>query len=118
MPALAVNGKGVAFLSWYGSHAADYRQANAAWREMFARVAEPLAVHPRVAVNRVGGTQPVHAGGIDTAGTAGSDLGANWALRDFQSIVVGPCGQPRLVWADDYHQRATLTAAPSSTCRR
>jgi hypothetical protein len=84
--------------------------------EMFARVLRPLSAHPQVTVTCVGGPKPVHVGGIDTAGTAGSDLGANWALRDFQSIAIGRCGQPRLVWADDYHQRATLTATPTSAC--
>jgi hypothetical protein len=116
MPALAVNSRGVAFLSWYGSPATDYRGSATAWVEMFARVLRPLSAHPQVTVTRVGGLRPVHVGGIDTAGTAGSDLGANWALRDFQSIAIGRCGQPRLVWADDYHQRATLTATPTSAC--
>lgn len=117
MPALAVNGHGVAFLSWYGSPSADFRSARAAWVEMFARVPRPLAAHPRAAVNPVNGRTPVHVGGIDTDGTVGSDLGANWSLRDFQSIAIGPCGQPHLVWADDYHRRATLTASPAAACR-
>jgi hypothetical protein len=118
MPALALNRRGVEFLSWYGSQAADYRSSDTAWVELFARVPHPLSSHPQATVNRVGGPKPVHVGGIDTAGTVGSDLGANWALRDFQSIAVGPCGQPRLVWADDHHQRTTLTATPASDCRR
>lgn len=118
MPALAVNGHGVAFLSWYGSRAADFRSSDAAWEEMFARVADPLAARPRAAVSRISGRRPVHVGGIDTAGTVGSDLGANWSLRDFQSIAIGSCGRPRLVWADDYHERATLTASPGPACRR
>jgi hypothetical protein len=118
MPALAVNGHGVAYVSWYGSRATDWRSAHALWVEMFARVARPLASHPRVTVSRVSGPAPVHVGGIDTAGAVGSDLGANWALRDFQSIAVGPCGQPHVVWADDYHRRSTQTAYPAPPCRR
>jgi hypothetical protein len=118
MPALAVNGHGVVFLSWYGSRAADFRSSDAAWVEMFARVPHPLDRHLGATVSQVPGPGPVHVGGIDTAGNVGSELGANWSLRDFQSIAIGSCGQPRLVWADDYHQRTTLTASPASACRR
>ncbi|MFL5822978.1 MAG: sialidase family protein [Solirubrobacteraceae bacterium] len=118
MPALAVSSTGRAYLSWYGSGAADWRSGHAAWAEMFAQTRHPLARHPRFTVVQVSGRTPVHVGGIDTAGTVGSNLGANWGLRDFQSIAVGRCGQPRVVWADDHGTRATYTATPRMTCRR
>jgi hypothetical protein len=116
MPALAVSPRGVAYLSWYGSPSSDWRSPHATWAEMFARVARPLRAQV-VSLRRVSGRIPVHAGGIDTAGAVASDLGANWGLRDFQSIGVGPCGQPELVWANDYHRKATQTASPSRRCR-
>jgi hypothetical protein len=118
MPALAVGRGGTAYLSWYGSRARDFRSSAAAWSEMLARVSRPLAARPRVTVTQLSGAAPVHVGGIDTAGTVGSDLGANWGLRDFQSIAVGACDQPHIVWADDYRRMATLTASPMAPCRR
>lgn len=113
MPALAVTPSGgAAYLSWYGSNAEDFRSASARWTEMFASVSRPLAARPAVSVSRVGG-RPVHVGGIDTAGTIGSDLGADWSLRDFQSIAVDARGRPHLVWASDAGAPATETALPA-----
>jgi hypothetical protein len=59
----------------------------------------------------------VHVGGIDTAGAIGSDLGANWGLRDFQSIALDACGRPHLAWAKDNGGSATQTAFPDSQTR-
>lgn len=118
MPALAVNGLGTVYLSWYGSTNSDFRSSRADWREMFAQTPDPLAAHPRFDVIQLGGRRPVHIGGIDAAGNVGNETGANWGLRDFQSIAVGPCGSPRLVWADDNGVKATQMAAPVSACRR
>lgn len=117
MPALAVSTGGVAYLSWYGSRARDFRSARARWVEMFARVAGLSGARPRIDVTQVSGPKPVHVGGIDNAGTLGSNSGANWGLRDLQSITVGPCGQPHLVWAEDHRPTATQTAAPATRCR-
>jgi len=111
MPALAVSHAGAAYLSWYGSTAADYRDTHATWFEMFATTATPLAAHPRFVVSQVS-TAPAHVGGIDTAGNVGSNLGANWGLRDFQSIAVDGCGRPHPVWAVDDVRQATETAVP------
>jgi hypothetical protein len=55
---------------------------------MFAETSDPLASHPRFIGGQVSGPAPVHVGGIDTAGNVGSSLGANWGLRDFQSIAL------------------------------
>jgi hypothetical protein len=118
MPALAVSrGGAVAYLSWYGSPATDFRSPSARWSEMFAESRHPLAAHPRFAVSQVSGAAPVHVGGIDAAGAPGSELGANWGLRDFQSIAVDPCGQPHVVWADDVSP-STYTATFRALCRR
>jgi hypothetical protein len=80
---------------------------------MFASSADPLSSHPHFAVSQVSGSQPVHVGGINAAGAFGSDTGANWGLRDFQGIAVGPCGAPVLAWADDNGVKATETASPA-----
>jgi hypothetical protein len=116
MPALAVSHDGVAYLSWYGSAAQDYRSATAAWVEIFAQTRDPLAAHPVFEVDQVSSAAPVHIGGIDTAGTTGSDLGANWGLRDFQSIAVDACGRPHPMWADDNGTPTTQTANPVAAC--
>ena len=113
MPALAVAG-GNAYLSWYGSADVDYRDASATWSELFAATSDPLAAQPSFAVSAIGGGA-AHIGGIDTAGTIGSDLGANWGLRDFQSIAVDGCGLPHPVWAVDAGPTSTETAVPSSS---
>jgi hypothetical protein len=116
MPALAVSPNGVAYVSWYGSAAQDYRSATAAWVEMFAQTPNPLTSHPAFATGQISGVEPVHIGGIDTAGTNASDLGANWGLRDFQSIAVDGCGRPHPVWADDNGTPSTQTASSRSRC--
>jgi hypothetical protein len=61
-------------------------------------------------------SSPVHVGGIDAAGTIGSDLGADWGLRDFQSIAVDGCGDPHPIGAVDDGMQATQTAVPPSPC--
>jgi hypothetical protein len=116
MPALAVSPRGAAYLSWYGSANAYFGSSHAAWREMFARTPDPLARHPSFSVTQVSGRRPVHIGGINTAGSLGHESGANWGLRDFQSITVGPCGAPELVWANDNGVRATELARPARLC--
>jgi hypothetical protein len=119
MPALAVSA-GVAYLSWYGSSDPDFRSPAARWSEMFASSRDPLAARPRFHVEQVTGRAPVHVGGIDTAGNIGFELGANWGLRDFQSIAVDACGVPHLAWASDAGRPMTDTARPQKTapCRR
>ena len=112
MPALALTPGGAAYLSWYGSAGADFRDGQARWVEMFAQSPDPLASHPAFKVAQVSGGPPVHIGGIDTAGTVGSDTGADWGLRDFQSITVDDRRRPHLVWADDDHAQSTFTAYP------
>jgi hypothetical protein len=118
MPTLAVSPRGAAYLSWYGSANAYFGSSHAAWREMFARTPDPLARHPSFSVSQVSGRRPVHIGGIDTAGNLGNETGANWGLRDFQSIALGPCGAPELVWANDNGVKETQTATPVGACRR
>jgi hypothetical protein len=100
MPALAVV-NGTAYLSWYGSPDPDFTSSTARWAEMFAATADPLAAHPHFIVDQVSGPSPVHVGGIDTAGTVGSNSGANWGLRDFESTAVDSCGSPHPAWAVD-----------------
>jgi hypothetical protein len=117
MPALAATGRGIAYLSWYGSANDDFSRPHAAWREMFASTRDALSLHPRFSISRVSGRRPVHVGGIDTAGALGDDTGANWGLRDFQSIAVGPCGAPELTWAVDNGVMATQTATRAPACR-
>jgi hypothetical protein len=116
MPALAVTQRGTAYLSWYGSTSDDFRNRHAAWREMFASSPDPLARHPHFTVTQVSGRRPVHVGGITAAGALGGDTGANWGLRDFQGIALGPCKAPRLTWADDNGVKATQTAFPVPAC--
>lgn len=117
MPALALSPHGTAYLSWYGSTSVDFRSSQAGWQEMFAQSTDPLDPHPRFQVSRVTHGQPIHVGGINAAGGFGADTGANWALRDFQGIIAGPCGAPRLVWADDHGVKETQTATPAGACR-
>jgi hypothetical protein len=116
MPALAVSRAGVAYLSWYGSAASDFRSSTAGWSEMVAASSDPLASRPKFAVSQISGPVPVHIGGIDTAGAIGSDLGDNWGLRDFQSIAVDGCGRPHPVWSVDNGRSATQTASPALGC--
>jgi hypothetical protein len=112
MPALAVSRSGVAYLSWYGSNAADFRDPAARWVEMVAATSNPKAMHPTFVISQVSGATPVHVGGIDAAGAVGSDLGDNWGLRDFQSIAVDRWGRPHPVWGVDFERHATQTAEP------
>ncbi|HKR98709.1 MAG TPA: sialidase family protein [Candidatus Dormibacteraeota bacterium] len=116
MPALEVSG-GNAYLSWYGTTDADFRDGNAVWYEMFAATPNPQAGIPSFDVAQVSAV-PAHVGGINTAGNVGSNLGANWGLRDLQSIAVDACGLPHPIWAVDDGQPATMTASPdeSATC--
>jgi hypothetical protein len=72
-------------------------------------------VRPHFTVSQVS-SAPVHAGGIDTAGAIGSDLGAIWGLRDFQTIAVDGCGDPHPIWAVDDGMQATQTAVPLTPC--
>jgi len=116
MPALAVTSRGTAYLSWYGSAAADFRDAGASWVEMFAESTDPMSPRPSFVSSRLSGPRAVHVGGIDSAGAIGSDLGDNWGLRDFQSIAVDGCGRPHPVWAVDNGAFATQTAIPRLSC--
>ncbi len=116
MPAVAAGPDGALFVSWYGSPAADFRDPAASWTEMFAQGANPLAAVPAFASGPVGGPNPVHLGGIDTAGAVGSDVGANWGLRDFQGITVDSCGRPHLAWAVDHGGNRTVTATTTAEC--
>lgn len=114
MPALAVTPDGgTAYLSWYGSANPDYTRSAARWAEMAATASGLLGPRPRFTVSQVSGGAPVHVGGIDTAGNVGAQLGADWSLRDFQSIALDACGRPHLVWADDSSAPATQTAWPA-----
>jgi hypothetical protein len=116
MPALGLSSTGAAYLSWYGSPDGDFRDAAATWVEMFAETRDPLASHPQFVVGQVSGAAPVHIGGIDTAGTVGANLGANWGLRDLQGIAVDECGRPQPVWAVDNGTQATQTAVLEESC--
>jgi hypothetical protein len=116
LPALALTRHGTAYLSWYGSPNPDFRSSHAAWREMFAQTPDPLKSNPSFTVTRITGPKPVHVGGINSAGAFGSDTGANWGLRDFQGIAVGPCSAPVLTWAQDNGVKATQTATRASAC--
>jgi len=118
MPALAVSSSGVAYLCWYGSPDPDFRDAAATWAEMAATVSDPLSPQPSSTVAQVSGAQPVHVGGIDTAGTIGADLGDNWGLRDLQSLALDQCGRPHPVWAVDVGTPKTQTATPATACQR
>lgn len=116
MPALAISPHGTAYLSWYGSTSASFSSSHATWREMFAQSSNPLGSHPHFKTVQVSGSQPVHVGPINTAGGFGAETGANWGLRDFQGVIAGPCGAPRLVWADDNGVSDTQTATPAGAC--
>lgn len=116
MPALAVTADGRrAYVSWYGSDDPDFRDAGARWVEMAAQVSNPFAASALSTASQVSGSSPVHVGGIDTAGALASDLGADWGLRDFQSLTVDGCGRPHLAWALDAGASATETAVGSAS---
>lgn len=109
-PAVAVGAPGDVFVSWYTSPAADFNDSDARWFEEYAESTDGLAAHPVFAQQRLGDAVPVHVGAIDNMGAVGNDLGQNWGLRDFQSIVVDACGRPHVVWARDYRGTMTFTA--------
>ena len=113
MPAIAAGRDGRLFLSWYASRAASYADAEAGWMEMYAVSRDALSAHPRFALTRLSGPVPVHVGGIEVAGAIGNDLGENWGLRDFQSIVLDTGSRPHVVWAEDYRGPRTKTATPT-----
>ena len=115
MPAIAAGRDGALYVSWYGSTDSDYRDSAASWSEMFAVSASPLVASPMFDVSQLTST-PVHVGGIDSAGNVGFNLGANWGLRDFQSLAVDVCGRPHPVWAVDYGMQAAETAVPDIPC--
>ena len=122
MPALAVT-QNDAYLSWYGSPSQDFSSANAKWYEMFADVSHPSAGSAWIKQLIQLSAAPVHIGGIDSAGALATDpgnlspsLGANWGLRDFQSIAVDRCGRPHPIWAVDIGHGATQTAVPTGRC--
>jgi hypothetical protein len=116
MPALAAGAGGSIDISWYGSPAADFRDTSARWSEMFAESSNALSAQPSFTVSQVTGVQPVHVGALDTAGAVGSDAGANWGLRDFQSLALDACGQPHPVWADDVGHVTQTAASGAVAC--
>lgn len=116
-PAIAVSAPGHLFVSWYASTAADFNAATARWYEAFAGTSGALSAHPSFSQRRLGDNAPVHVGPIDNMGNVGSELGQNWGLRDFQSIVVDACGHPHVTWARDDKTTATYTATTTPFCR-
>jgi hypothetical protein len=113
-PAVAVAAPGKVYVSWYASTAASFADESAHWREMIAVSRNGLDRRPRFSAQRVG---PVaHIGAIEQAGAIGFDLGEDWTLRDFQSIVVDSCGRPHAMWASDYHGDHVYTAMPVGRC--
>ena len=114
-PAIAVSRPGRLFVSWYASRSADFDAADARWFESFASTTDALSARPVFDQRRLGDAT-VHVGGIDSAGNVGSELGQNWGLRDFQSIVVDRCGHPHVTWARDYNGARTYTATTTPYC--
>ena len=115
-PAIAVAAPGHLFVSWYASDAPDFNSSGARWFESFASTATALSARPHFRQTRLSGDVPVHVGPVDNMGNVGSNLGQDWGLRDFQSIVVDRCGRPHVTWASDYKGTHTFTATTSS-CR-
>jgi hypothetical protein len=115
-PTIAVSRPGHLFVSWYASTAADFDSSSARWFESFAMSGNALSADPEFTQRRLGGSTPVHVGGVDNAGNVGSELGQNWGLRDFQSIVVDRCGHPHVAWARDYKGARTYTATTAPYC--
>lgn len=115
-PAVAVARQGHLFVSWYGSTAKDFNDPHARWTEMFAATTEGLAAHPRFAILRLSGAEPVHVGAVDNMGAIGFDIGQNWALRDFQSVTVDGCGHAHVTWAADYKSPRTYAATTIPFC--
>lgn len=116
MPALTATARGHVVVSWYASDAPDFSDPRARWREMVASSADALAPDRHFTIVRLGGPDPVHVGGIDNAGAVGSDLGADWTLRDFQSVTADDCGHPHVIWASDVPAPRTYTAMLGSSC--
>jgi hypothetical protein len=115
-PAIAVAAPGHLFVSWYASAARDFNSSDARWFESFASSTDALSAHPHFSQTRLGDDVPVHVGPVDNMGNVGSNLGQDWGLRDFQSLVVDECGYPHVTWARDYKGTRTFTATTSS-CR-
>src|SRR3954469_8200581 len=116
MPAVAASGPGRLFVSWYASSARDFTDSRGKWTEQVAVTGDALALHPRFRFVRLS-DGPVHVGAVDNAGAVGNDIGENWALRDFQSIIVDNCGHPHVTWADEAGARPrTYTAATAPRC--
>jgi hypothetical protein len=98
-PAVAVGRPGLVYVSWYASPAQSFTSTVARWHEMVAVSDDALARLPRFVITQVG---PIaHVGAIEQAGAVGFDLGEDWNLRDFQSIVVDSAGRPHALWAAD-----------------
>jgi len=115
-PAIAVSAPGHLVVSWYASSAEDFNAADAHWYEAFASTTDGLSGHPHFSQHRLGDATPVHVGPIDNMGNVGSNLGQDWGLRDFQSVVVDACGHPHLTWARDYKGARTFTATTAPYC--
>jgi hypothetical protein len=99
-PAVTIGKPGKVYVSWYASSAADFTDETARWHEMVAITSNGLDRRPRFVARVVG--PPAHVGAIEEAGAIGFDLGEDWTLRDFQSIVVDSHGRPHAFWASDY----------------
>lgn len=115
-PAVAATGIGRLAVSWYASSARDFNDPSARWVEKVATTKRVTSAAPAFRRVQLSGARPVHVGAIDSAGAIGNDLGANWALRDFQSVTVDSCGHPHVTWAADYRQHRTYAATTLPFC--
>lgn len=115
-PAIAVSRPGHLFVSWYSSDAADFNADDAHWFESFASTRRALSAHPSFDQRRLGDATPVHVGPVDNMGNVGFNLGQDWGLRDFQSVIVDRCGHPHVTWARDYEGARTFTATTTPWC--
>lgn len=113
-PALAVSRTGRVFVSWYGSDAGTFTDARARWHEYVASSRNALSARPHFDATTLGPV--VHVGAIEQAGAVGSDLGENWSLRDFQSVIVDACGRPHVIWAADYPKAGRVLTATTAAC--
>ncbi|HEU5008355.1 MAG TPA: sialidase family protein [Jatrophihabitantaceae bacterium] len=116
-PAVAVTRPGRLFVSWYASRSRDFNDPAARWAEYVAATRDALSAHPHFHALRLSGSAPVHVGAVDNMGAIGFDLGQDWALRDFQSVTVDPCGHPHVTWASDYRGTRAYTATTTPFCR-
>lgn len=114
-PALAVAAPGHVFISWYASDSPGFADPEARWFEQVASTTKGLSAHPSFRQVRLS-TAPVHVGAIDNMGAIGNDVGQDWSLRDFQSIVVDSCGHPHVAWASDHHHEQTFAATTTPYC--